>query len=252
MELSIRNLESYYLHLGGLFPEKLKKEKYFLWIEEHPVDFLNQLFWFNPDFENSHPGFIHWIETSNKKPRYLLIFNATYNHNSLKHLSHCGYQKARGWPAMELMLSNLKFQNHLNTFTIQTRTVQNETDYVIWKKITEESLLGKGYLDGSKLEQLLGRNDFCMYISSVSNIDCCTMMVHIQNSVCGLYLLGTLPNYRKKGSARATMLVALADAISLGCHTAILQTTEIATPLHLSLGFRQVGECEVWEYQSKS
>lgn len=62
----------------------------------------------------------------------------------------------------------------------------------------------------------------------------------------GVYAVGTVPQYRRRGIARALMLHVLADAYMAGARTASLQSTPMGAPLYASLGFRAIGRYEEW------
>ena len=68
----------------------------------------------------------------------------------------------------------------------------------------------------------------------------------LHESDCGIYAVGTLPEWRRRGLARALMEHVLADAQRRGAWTATLQSTRIAQPLYESLGFEPVGRYEEW------
>ncbi|HEY7137304.1 MAG TPA: GNAT family N-acetyltransferase [Acidimicrobiia bacterium] len=61
---------------------------------------------------------------------------------------------------------------------------------------------------------------------------------------CGLYAVGTVPEWRRRGLARTLVAHVLADARSRGARTATLQSTPMARTLYESLGFAPVGRYE--------
>jgi ribosomal protein S18 acetylase RimI-like enzyme len=63
---------------------------------------------------------------------------------------------------------------------------------------------------------------------------------------CGIYTIGTLPEWRRRGLARALTEHVLADAHHRGARTATLQSTRMGLPLYESLGFEPVGRYEEW------
>jgi GNAT superfamily N-acetyltransferase len=63
---------------------------------------------------------------------------------------------------------------------------------------------------------------------------------------CGIYTVGTQPEWRRHGFARALMEHVLADAWRRGARAASLQSTPMGVPLYLSLGFRAAGRYEEW------
>jgi ribosomal protein S18 acetylase RimI-like enzyme len=63
---------------------------------------------------------------------------------------------------------------------------------------------------------------------------------------CGIYAVGTLPGWRRRGLARSLLEHVLADAERRGARTATLQSTRMAQHLYESLGFEPAGRYEEW------
>jgi len=63
---------------------------------------------------------------------------------------------------------------------------------------------------------------------------------------CGLYAVGTVPGWRRRGLAAALVRHVLADAWCRGARTASLQSTRMGQPLYESLGFAAVGRYDEW------
>jgi ribosomal protein S18 acetylase RimI-like enzyme len=63
---------------------------------------------------------------------------------------------------------------------------------------------------------------------------------------CGIYAVGTLPAFRRRGFARTLMEHVLGSARRRGARTASLQSTRMGQPLYESLGFTPVGRYEEW------
>jgi ribosomal protein S18 acetylase RimI-like enzyme len=63
---------------------------------------------------------------------------------------------------------------------------------------------------------------------------------------CGIYTVGTVPEWRRRGLAGALTEHILADAHRHGARTATLQSTPTAQRLYESLGFAPVGRYEEW------
>jgi ribosomal protein S18 acetylase RimI-like enzyme len=68
----------------------------------------------------------------------------------------------------------------------------------------------------------------------------------IEGTDCGIYAVGTVPEWRRRGVARDLTRGVLGDAILRGARTATLQSTRIGVPLYRSLGFEPVGRYDEW------
>jgi GNAT superfamily N-acetyltransferase len=66
---------------------------------------------------------------------------------------------------------------------------------------------------------------------------------------CGIYAVGTVPAFRRRGLARSLVEHMLADAASRGARTSSLQSTRMGRHLYLSLGFTPAGRYEEWTPQ---
>jgi ribosomal protein S18 acetylase RimI-like enzyme len=69
---------------------------------------------------------------------------------------------------------------------------------------------------------------------------------YLNGTDLGIYAVGTSPDFRRRGLARALMLHVLADGRNRGARTASLQSTPMGQPLYTSLGFVPVGRYEEW------
>ena len=59
----------------------------------------------------------------------------------------------------------------------------------------------------------------------------------LHGSDCGIYAVGTMPGWRRRGLSRALMVHVLGDAQRRAARTATLQSTRMGQPLYESLGF---------------
>jgi GNAT superfamily N-acetyltransferase len=68
----------------------------------------------------------------------------------------------------------------------------------------------------------------------------------IEGTDCGVYAVGTVPEWRRRGLASGLMRGVLGDAYRRGARTATLQSTVMGVPLYRSLGFVPVGRYDEW------
>ena len=70
----------------------------------------------------------------------------------------------------------------------------------------------------------------------------------LHDNDCGIYAVGTVPRWRRRGVARALVEHVLAEARLLEARTATLQSTRMGQPLYESLGFQPAGRYEEWAF----
>ncbi|MDX6378622.1 MAG: hypothetical protein QOE98_2925 [Gaiellaceae bacterium] len=76
--------------------------------------------------------------------------------------------------------------------------------------------------------------------------DAC-LVCHDTGPDCGIYVVGTRPEARRRGLATALVARALADAAGRGQTSSTLQASEAGAGVYRALGFRTVGALSLWE-----
>jgi ribosomal protein S18 acetylase RimI-like enzyme len=69
---------------------------------------------------------------------------------------------------------------------------------------------------------------------------------YLHGSDCGIYAVGTVPDYRRRGIAGRLVEHIIGDGARRGARTASLQSVPTAQRLYESLGFEAVGRYEEW------
>jgi GNAT superfamily N-acetyltransferase len=64
---------------------------------------------------------------------------------------------------------------------------------------------------------------------------------------CGVWWVATLPEARGRGLSGRLLNLALAEARERGCATTTLQATKLGAPVYARLGYRDIGELQMWE-----
>jgi predicted GNAT family acetyltransferase len=82
---------------------------------------------------------------------------------------------------------------------------------------------------------------FRLLAARVDGKNVAVAMAFDHNSDCGIYNVGTLEPYRRRGLATALTALHLRDAAARGCRTASVQATAMAEHVYASIGFRDLG-----------
>jgi ribosomal protein S18 acetylase RimI-like enzyme len=75
----------------------------------------------------------------------------------------------------------------------------------------------------------------------VAGRDAATAIAFDHDGDCGIFNMGTLEPYRRRGLATALLARHLREAVERGCSTASLQSTTIAEGVYRAAGFRDLG-----------
>jgi GNAT superfamily N-acetyltransferase len=93
---------------------------------------------------------------------------------------------------------------------------------------------------------------FHVYVALADREAVCSVIAYDHEGDCGIYLVATVPAARGRGLATAVMTRALADARDRGCSTSSLQATARGRPMYERLGYRDLGEIQMWERRQTS
>jgi GNAT superfamily N-acetyltransferase len=88
---------------------------------------------------------------------------------------------------------------------------------------------------------------FHVYVATADGTPACSLIAFDYEGDCGIYLVATVPPARGRGLATALMVRALKDARKRGCTTSSLQATARGRPVYERLGYRDLGEIQMWE-----
>lgn len=94
--------------------------------------------------------------------------------------------------------------------------------------------------------RLQRRDDMHVYLAGDGEPQACVMAYDHEDD-CSIWFVATLERARGKGYARALMGHALADGRERGRTTSTLQATDLGRPIYERLGYRSLGEIQMWE-----
>jgi GNAT superfamily N-acetyltransferase len=85
------------------------------------------------------------------------------------------------------------------------------------------------------------------YLGSIAGetVACAGAFAH--GSDCEIVFVAVLPEGRGRGISGRLMARALADAAEQGLETTTLQATKLGYPVYVKLGYRDLGELQMWE-----
>jgi ribosomal protein S18 acetylase RimI-like enzyme len=106
------------------------------------------------------------------------------------------------------------------------------------------------YGTGDAFQRLLGKGQgdpSHTYIAHLDGRPAASVVSHDHEGDCSIWWVATVPEARGRGLAPALMRRALADGSSRGCEVTTLQATKAGRPVYERLGYRSLGEIQMWE-----
>ena len=106
------------------------------------------------------------------------------------------------------------------------------------------------YRSGDAFKRLLGTgpaDPSHTYVARVDGRPAASVVSHDHEGDCSIWWVATIPEARGRGLAPALMRRALADGKARGCEVTTLQATKLGQPVYERLGYRNLGEIQMWE-----
>ena len=90
------------------------------------------------------------------------------------------------------------------------------------------------------------------YLAHLDERPVATASVFFDAESAGLYFVSTAPGFRRRGIGAAISYAALLSARDLGCEVGVLGSSAMGRPIYERLGFREVCEIHVYEWDPAS
>jgi ribosomal protein S18 acetylase RimI-like enzyme len=127
--------------------------------------------------------------------------------------------------------------------------IREEPDFELVSKINEVSY---GFPPGDFPALRGDHPEMRTYFGSIDGetVSCAGAFSH--DGDCEITYVAVLPEGRGRGIAGRLMARALADAAEQGFETTTLQSTKLGYPVYVKLGYRDLGELQMWERRKPS
>jgi ribosomal protein S18 acetylase RimI-like enzyme len=90
--------------------------------------------------------------------------------------------------------------------------------------------------------------DHCeAWIAHVDGTPAAGLLIVIHQRDAGVFMVATAPELRRRGAATHALRIALLDARQRGCTTSTLQASAMGESVYTGLGYRTLGNYELWE-----
>jgi GNAT superfamily N-acetyltransferase len=175
-----------------------------------------------------------------KAPRTLLIGAKHLDPSFQNILADSRFMPAGRWVNMYSRLQNSDPVTHEHEL-ISELAVDDLKGLDTWTRIVSEVLFSKKPLDRNIFKNGLSKGYFKLFLTTVDGIGVCTGLLYLGSIEPGVYMIATIPDYRKKGYAKRLMQVIMKAAYQLNKETIVLHSTPEGAALYESLGFEKTG-----------
>jgi GNAT superfamily N-acetyltransferase len=211
----------------------------YTWINADNSVFPQHVFQIDPGMNESSLSELKTFIRDDAAPPFL-IFRDDPVHNSLKDiLKTGGFRQVMQWPGMAIELN--KNHNPVSAFSsnITVKKIEETDEINDWASMVELSLFNHGRLDRNTLKDMALDKSLVLYTGFFNGMAAGTLLSFTCKQISGLYMITTLPGYRKKGIAWRLINMALKDAVTKGCRYAVLESTMQGLSLYHQAGFKE-------------
>lgn len=155
-----------------------------------------------------------------------------------KLLKQEGFRAVESWTTMSLFTNQV---NYVNSTDLHILTVYRAEELQHWLSVVQQGLFNSSNLETTIFEQLLLNNKIQFIIGFAGNEPACALLAVLNESTAGLYMITTLPRFRKKGYASHLVNYALNHFAQKGITRCVLQSTRSGYDMYKHIGFQTDG-----------
>lgn len=236
------NIYAFYDAIGSTLGNDYHKEKAFSWIK------AGNGFWPNMIYKTSfsEENLDHFIESTieniktKNAPPFLLVEDSELDISLSENLKKAGMRPIFHWTGMGFTTTTpLKIELPTNTII---KTVKTTDEINAWKNILNKALMTSNQIKDNIFEQLINKNDFELYLVIENDVPVATGLAYFNNKDCGIYMIATLAEHRKKGYGSAVTKHSINAAHQKGITNIVLQASTKGVSIYEKMGFSK--HCE--------
>ncbi|MBL4708951.1 MAG: GNAT family N-acetyltransferase [Flavobacteriales bacterium] len=179
----------------------------------------------------------------NKLPPYCMFDSNLLDKEAFEQFSSV-VSENRYWDYMEYNLNESILLQDLPHFTV--KQIQTNLEILDWVLTMENSIMKGRKLDPELFLDLNKHDDVEYYLGYENEIPVAGSMLFKKDDIAGVYMIGTLEKFQRKGYGSALTQYVLKRGFELNCKKAILQATNVGAKLYRKLGFTIEGRIELF------
>jgi GNAT superfamily N-acetyltransferase len=241
-ELIQDNIHAFYNEIGSTLGSGFFKDSAISWMNTGNGSWPNMIY--NTSFsEKNLDDFVEQniaaIKTKKAPPFWLTADNQLEIELSNK-LRKKGMRPIFHWTGMGLTVES-KFSNELSSDT-SIKKVENTKELNAWINILNSALMTSNKIKENIFEQLFLKEDFNLYLVLENGIPVATGLAFITDNICGIYMIATLDDHRRKGYGSAVTKHCINTAHQKGITNIVLQASQKGVSIYEKMGFSK--HCE--------
>ncbi|MDG1475948.1 MAG: GNAT family N-acetyltransferase [Vicingaceae bacterium] len=244
-ELIQENIHDFYDEIGSTLGTGSFKDSTISWMKTDNGLWPNMIY--NTSFsENNIDDFVEQniaaIKTK-QAPPFWLVEDSQLEIELSKKLSKKGMRPVFHWTGMGLTVNSpLAIELSSNT-TI--KTVESIIELNAWLTILNSTLMTSNQIRENIFENLYSQNNIELHLVLENDIPVATGLAYFDDNVCGIYMIATLGEHRRKGYGSAVTKHCINAAHQKGITNIVLQASNKGVSIYEKMGFNKYCEFNI-------
>jgi hypothetical protein len=156
-----------------------------------------------------------------------------------------GFTKAFSWPGMSITIGEMNSQFQVSDDFI-INEVKNMDSLNQWSDIINTGMFGYGFEGVNLFKNLLGKKDIKLFLGFFNDLPVSTSLMYLNSGVAGLFLISTLPDFRRRGFGIQLTLAPVKKAFEYGYEYAGLFATSSGERIYKKIGFHKICDFDIY------
>ncbi len=239
------NIYAFYDEIGSTLKSGFFKDSNISWMKTGNGSWPNMIYNTSfleeniDDFVTQHTSAIK----SKSAPPFWLLEGGEIDTILAQKLSKTGMRPVMQWKGMGIT-TDVPLENKLSLNT-KIITISNASDLNSWKHILNEALLSSSKIKENIFENLYNQDNFELYLVLENDIPVATGLAYFSNNICGIYMIATLDEHRRKGFGSAVTKHCINTAHQKGITNIVLQASDKGVSIYEKMGFEKYCEFNI-------
>ena len=183
-------------------------------------------------------GLFRYFTTRAPHQKYSVLTLDNLTPGALRQLSHYGYKEYEHFPAMWLELDQLAPPQRSALSTLQISRVEDLQALGQFREVLRQTFkMPRDEVELVLSDKALSVPNSRHYLGAVGGEAVATATLVLDGEVAGVWNVGTLPEWERKGIGGALMRHILSDAADMGYGASMLLASAVGVPFYERLGY---------------
>lgn len=239
------NIYAFYDEIGSALKKGFSKTQPISWMNTGSGSWPNMIYNTSFSEENLDVFVTKNIEAikAKKAPAFWLLEDDALEKKLSQKLIKSGMRPIMHWTGMGFK-TNAPLEIKLSSNTT-IKTVNTALDLKDWKDILNKALMTSNKIQDGIFENLYTKDHFELYLVLENDVPAATGLAYFKDNNCGIYMIATLEEHRRKGFGSAVTKHCINAAHQKGITNIVLQASDKGVSIYEKMGFKEYCEFNI-------